>query len=44
MSLVSYGRCMKEMFDELFKNINFDYVLVENQIGPLSTRMKTLQG
>lgn len=44
MSLVSYGRCMKEMFDELFKNINFDYVLVENQIGPLALRMKTLQG
>jgi|UniRef100_A0A6C0AK44 hypothetical protein len=44
MNLVSYGRCMKEMFDEQFKTIHFDYVLVENQIGPLALRMKTLQG
>ena len=36
--------CMKEMFDDLFNTTNFDYVLVENQIGPLALRMKTLQG
>ena len=29
---------------KLLKNIELDCVLVENQIGPLALRMKTLQG
>jgi len=40
--LVEIGKNMKEQFDELFEGV--DCVLVENQIGPLANRMKTLQG
>ena len=40
--LVEIGKNMKEQFDALFEDI--DCVLVENQIGPLANRMKTLQG
>jgi len=43
ISLVTYGKQLKESFN----NKNFgeiDLVLVENQIGPLALRMKTLQG
>ena len=32
------------MFDETFANLEFDYILIENQIGPLALRMKSLQG
>jgi len=34
----------KKKFEELFENIQLDGVIVENQIGPLAMRMKTLQG
>ena len=32
------------MFNETFSNLDFDYILIENQIGPLALRMKSLQG
>ena len=35
---------MKIHFERLFKNINLDLILIENQIGPLPLRMKVLQG
>ena len=44
INLVTYGRNMREMFNETLENINIDIVCVENQIGPLALRMKTLQG
>tara|TARA_B110000444_G_scaffold111313_1_gene105061 strand:+ start:1317 stop:2156 length:840 start_codon:yes stop_codon:yes gene_type:complete len=44
MNLVQYGRNLKKQFNEVFKNIQIDGVIVENQIGPLAMRMKTLQG
>ena len=44
MNLVSYGRSMKDLFNEELKDINIDIVCIENQIGPLALRMKTLQG
>ena len=44
INLVTYGRTMREMFNETLKDIKIDIVCVENQIGPLALRMKTLQG
>mgnify|MGYP006866113598 CR=1 FL=1 len=35
---------MREMFNETLEDIDIDIVCVENQIGPLALRMKTLQG
>ena len=43
-NLITYGRTLKERFAKLLKNIEIDCVLVENQIGTLALRMKTLQG
>jgi hypothetical protein len=43
-NLVQYGRNLKKKFEELFENTQLDGVIVENQIGPLAMRMKTLQG
>lgn len=40
----TYGKNMKIHFERLFKNINLDLILIENQIGPLALRMKVLQG
>ena len=35
---------LKTQFERLFKNISLDRVIIENQIGPLANRMKTIQG
>ena len=43
-NLVQYGRNLKTEFNNIFKNIQIDGVVIENQIGPLAMRMKTLQG
>ena len=43
-NLVQYGRNLKTEFNKLFKDNQIDGVIVENQIGPLAMRMKTLQG
>ena len=43
-NLVEYGRNLKKEFNKIFKDISIDGVIVENQIGPLALRMKTLQG
>ena len=42
--MVSLGRNIKIHFERLFGNIALDRVIVENQIGPLANRMKTIQG
>lgn len=44
MDLISIGRNMMKQFDEKFEKYNIDKVIIENQIGPLAIRMKTLQG
>jgi len=44
VNLVKIGRNMKTNFDTLFNSSDFDIILIENQIGPLATRMKTIQG
>jgi hypothetical protein len=43
-NLVEYGIIMKKKFNETLLNDTIDIVLIENQIGPLALRMKTLQG
>lgn len=44
INLVQYGRNLKIKFNEILKDKTIDGVIVENQIGPLALRMKTLQG
>ena len=44
INLVQYGRNLKTKFNEILKDKRIDGVIVENQIGPLALRMKTLQG
>lgn len=44
MDLIQLGINMKNSFDELFQSDKIDYVLIENQISPIATRMKTFQG
>ena len=44
INMVTYGRRMKEGFENLLKDITVDRMIIENQIGPLALRMKTLQG
>lgn len=44
MDLITIGRNMMKQFDERLSNYNIDKVIIENQIGPLAIRMKTLQG
>ena len=44
INMVTFGRRMKDGFENLLKHTILDRVIVENQIGPLALRMKTLQG
>ena len=44
MNIITLGRNMRESFNTLLKDITLDHVIIENQIGPLANRMKTLQG
>lgn len=44
MNMVSYGINLKKLFHKTFEDIKIDLVIIENQIGPLALRMKTLQG
>ena len=44
INLIELGINLKNQFDKIFKDHNIDYVILENQIGPLAVRMKTIQG
>jgi hypothetical protein len=45
VNLFNIGINIKNKFNEIFKNEGkIDYVIIENQIGPLAIRMKTIQG
>jgi len=44
MSLPTISRNMTKSFDNLFKDDEFDHVIIENQVSPLANRMKTIQG
>lgn len=43
-NLVTYGRNLKSNFNEILGDTPIDCLIIENQIGPLALRMKTLQG
>jgi hypothetical protein len=45
VNLFNIGVNIKNKFNEIFKDVGkIDYVIIENQIGPLAIRMKTIQG
>jgi hypothetical protein len=45
VDLFNIGINIKTKFNKLFENQeNIDYVIIENQISPIATRMKTIQG
>jgi hypothetical protein len=45
VDLFNIGANIKTKFNKLFENENqIDYVIIENQISPIATRMKTIQG
>jgi hypothetical protein len=45
VDLFNIGVNIKNKFNEIFKDEGkIDYVIIENQIGPLAIRMKTIQG
>jgi len=45
VDLFNIGVNLKNKFNNLFKDESkIDYVIIENQIGPLAIRMKTIQG
>ena len=45
VNLFDIGVNIKNKFNEMFKDdVKIDYVIIENQIGPLAIRMKTIQG
>jgi hypothetical protein len=44
VNLIEIGKKINKMFNDIFKDEDYDIVLIENQIGPLANRMKTLQG
>jgi hypothetical protein len=45
VDLFNIGVNIKNKFNDVFKEMGkIDYVIIENQIGPLAIRMKTIQG
>ena len=45
VNLYTIGLHIKNKFNKLFeKELYIDYVIIENQISPIATRMKTIQG
>ena len=44
LNIATLGRNIRYKFTELLEGITLDRVIIENQIGPLANRMKTLQG
>ena len=44
INCVDIGKAIMNEFNSLFKGIHIDYILLENQIGPIANRMKSIQG
>lgn len=44
IDLIDVGKVLNKKLNTLLVNSEYDIVLIENQIGPLANRMKTLQG
>jgi hypothetical protein len=43
-NLVTIGKNIQYKFDETFGDQKIDLIIIENQIGPLANKMKTIQG
>lgn len=43
-NLIVLGTTLKRKFNLIFSDVIIDCVLIENQISPIATRMKTIQG
>jgi len=43
-NLVDLGKSLQEKYSTIFNMVTIDTVLIENQIGPIAIRMKSLQG
>ena len=45
-NLVTIGRNIQHKFDDILQEYldNIDIIIIENQIGPIATKMKTIQG
>ena len=44
INLINVGKTLKDKLDLVLNKFSIDMVLIENQIGPLAIKMKTLQG
>ena len=44
VDLIKIGRNISLLFNNLFDNLEINLILIENQIGSIATRMKTIQG
>jgi len=46
INLVTIGRNIQHKFDEIFNEhlLSIDTIIIENQIGPIANKMKTIQG
>ena len=44
IDLIQISRNIQIHFDNKWKDVVFDTVIIENQISPLASRMKTIQG
>lgn len=44
VSLIDVGRNIKNEFQKILEFNNITHVIIENQISPIATRMKTIQG
>lgn len=45
VDLVTVGRNIQHKFNEIFSEIvNIEHIIIENQIGPIANKMKTVQG
>ena len=44
MHMVTIGRNIANIFNEKYKHLNIDHVIIENQISPIANKMKTVQG
>ena len=43
INLIKIGINIKNLFDSIFHSYDYELILIENQIGPLATRMKSVQ-
>ena len=44
VSLIEIGKSLRTVFDKNLTNLVFEKIIIENQISPIATRMKTIQG